>query len=78
MRVEAGALAAVPGTIRQSVYEPRTYVLRPVFAATEAHAQSQGARELWLLTGLDNTAAQAFYHALDYADRAVTLHKLLA
>jgi ribosomal protein S18 acetylase RimI-like enzyme len=51
---------------------------RVLVSAAEAHAQSHGAPELWLVTGFDNAQAQAFYRALGYADRALTMFKPLA
>ena len=40
-------------------------------------AQTAGADELILLTGFDNTSAQRFYHAQDFAHYGIAMHKRL-
>jgi len=53
----------------------RSGVGRALVAVAEDHARAQGAHKLWLVTGFDNVHPQAFYRALGYADRALTLNK---
>ncbi len=63
------------------LYVERLYrrqgVGRALVAAAEALARERGARELFLLAGLSNGDAQAFYRALGYGDEALAMRKAL-
>jgi ribosomal protein S18 acetylase RimI-like enzyme/predicted nucleotidyltransferase len=50
---------------------------RALLRAAEVHAQTHGADTLFLLTGHDNSRAQAFYRALGYDNYALALHRSL-
>ncbi len=63
------------------LYVERLYrrqgVGRALVAAAEALARERGARELFLVTGLTNGNAQAFYRGLGYADEGLSMRKVL-
>lgn len=56
----------------------RRGVARALMAHVERLAQEAGAIELVLLTGFDNSGAQAFYRGLGYGDYAFAMRRRLA
>jgi ribosomal protein S18 acetylase RimI-like enzyme len=55
----------------------RRGLARALIARVETAARAAGARELLILTGLDNEVAQAAYRASGYARMALAMHKRL-
>jgi len=56
----------------------RRGVGRALIARVEQMAHASGAREIVILTGFDNTVAQALYRAMGYEDYALALKRELS